>query len=95
VIPSERRCTLNAIVKCEQEFQELSERTAGIKGTESEFEGLAPSPAGNNQVETTPAQAIDVGVARAQYEQAPGGGWDRSSLPDHPECCGKLASNSK
>jgi hypothetical protein len=27
--------------------------------------------------------------------QAPGGGWDRSSLPDHPECCDKLASNSK
>jgi NodT family efflux transporter outer membrane factor (OMF) lipoprotein len=27
--------------------------------------------------------------------QALGGGWDRSSLPDHPECCGKLTSNSK
>src|SRR6202047_1108951 len=27
--------------------------------------------------------------------QALGGGWDRSSLPDHPECCGKLRSNSK
>jgi NodT family efflux transporter outer membrane factor (OMF) lipoprotein len=27
--------------------------------------------------------------------QALGGGWDRSSLPDRPECCGKLASNSK
>ena len=26
--------------------------------------------------------------------QALGGGWDRSSLPEHPECCGKLASNS-
>ena len=24
--------------------------------------------------------------------QALGGGWDRSSLPDRPECCGKLAS---
>jgi outer membrane protein TolC len=26
--------------------------------------------------------------------QALGGGWDRSSLPDRPECCGKLASGS-
>jgi NodT family efflux transporter outer membrane factor (OMF) lipoprotein len=27
--------------------------------------------------------------------QALGGGWDRSSLPARPECCGKLTSNSK
>jgi len=27
--------------------------------------------------------------------QALGGGWDRSSLPERPECCGKLASNAK
>ena len=27
--------------------------------------------------------------------QALGGGWDRSSLPEHPECCGKLANNAK
>jgi NodT family efflux transporter outer membrane factor (OMF) lipoprotein len=27
--------------------------------------------------------------------QALGGGWDRSSLPQRPECCGTLASNSK
>jgi NodT family efflux transporter outer membrane factor (OMF) lipoprotein len=27
--------------------------------------------------------------------QALGGGWDRSSLPDHPECCGKLTSTSR
>ena len=26
--------------------------------------------------------------------QALGGGWDRSRLPDRPECCGKLASSS-
>jgi NodT family efflux transporter outer membrane factor (OMF) lipoprotein len=26
--------------------------------------------------------------------QALGGGWDRSSLPERPECCGKLASRS-
>jgi NodT family efflux transporter outer membrane factor (OMF) lipoprotein len=26
--------------------------------------------------------------------QALGGGWDRSSLPERPECCGKLASSS-
>ncbi len=26
--------------------------------------------------------------------QALGGGWDRSSLPERPECCGKLASNN-
>jgi NodT family efflux transporter outer membrane factor (OMF) lipoprotein len=25
--------------------------------------------------------------------QALGGGWDRSSLPERPECCGKLVSN--
>jgi hypothetical protein len=35
-------------MECEQEFQELWERTVGIKGTESEFEGLALSPAGKN-----------------------------------------------
>jgi NodT family efflux transporter outer membrane factor (OMF) lipoprotein len=27
--------------------------------------------------------------------EALGGGWDRSSLPDRPECCGKLAMNTK
>lgn len=27
--------------------------------------------------------------------EALGGGWDRSSLPQPPECCGKLAMNSK
>jgi NodT family efflux transporter outer membrane factor (OMF) lipoprotein len=27
--------------------------------------------------------------------QALGGGWDRSALPDRPECCGKLTSSSK
>jgi NodT family efflux transporter outer membrane factor (OMF) lipoprotein len=27
--------------------------------------------------------------------QALGGGWDRSTLPDRPECCGKLASVNK
>ena len=27
--------------------------------------------------------------------QALGGGWDRSALPEHPECCGKLTSNLK
>jgi len=26
--------------------------------------------------------------------QALGGGWDRSSLPERPECCGKMASSS-
>jgi NodT family efflux transporter outer membrane factor (OMF) lipoprotein len=26
--------------------------------------------------------------------QALGGGWDRSNLPERPECCGKLASNT-
>jgi NodT family efflux transporter outer membrane factor (OMF) lipoprotein len=26
--------------------------------------------------------------------QALGGGWDRSSLPDRPECCGKLVSSN-
>ena len=27
--------------------------------------------------------------------QALGGGWDRSALPEHPECCGKLTSGLK
>jgi len=27
--------------------------------------------------------------------QALGGGWDSSALPEHPECCGKLASATK
>jgi NodT family efflux transporter outer membrane factor (OMF) lipoprotein len=27
--------------------------------------------------------------------QALGGGWDRSSLPAHPECCGRLTKSSK
>jgi NodT family efflux transporter outer membrane factor (OMF) lipoprotein len=31
-------------------------------------------------------------VAAVQLIQALGGGWDSSSLPRHPECCGKLAS---
>jgi len=31
-------------------------------------------------------------VATVQLVQALGGGWDASSLPQRPECCGKLAS---
>jgi NodT family efflux transporter outer membrane factor (OMF) lipoprotein len=31
-------------------------------------------------------------VAAVQLVQALGGGWDSSSLPHHPECCGKLVS---
>jgi multidrug efflux pump subunit AcrB len=27
--------------------------------------------------------------------QALGGGWDRSALPEHPECCGRLIATSK
>jgi len=30
-------------------------------------------------------------VAAVQLVQALGGGWDSSNLPQHPECCGKLA----
>lgn len=26
--------------------------------------------------------------------EAIGGGWDRSSLPERPECCGKLVANA-
>ena len=26
--------------------------------------------------------------------EALGGGWERSSLPDRPECCGKLVSEN-
>jgi len=33
-------------------------------------------------------------VAAVQLIQALGGGWDSSSLPQHPECCGKLASTT-
>jgi NodT family efflux transporter outer membrane factor (OMF) lipoprotein len=33
-------------------------------------------------------------VAAVQLVQALGGGWDSSSLPQHPECCGKLASTT-
>jgi len=31
-------------------------------------------------------------VAAVQLVRALGGGWDSSSLPQHPECCGKLVS---
>jgi NodT family efflux transporter outer membrane factor (OMF) lipoprotein len=31
-------------------------------------------------------------VAAVQLIQALGGGWDSSSLPQHPDCCGKLVS---
>jgi len=33
-------------------------------------------------------------VAAVQLVQALGGGWDSSSLPQHPECCGKLVSTT-
>lgn len=33
-------------------------------------------------------------VAAVQLVQALGGGWDRSSLPQRPECCGKLVNNT-
>jgi NodT family efflux transporter outer membrane factor (OMF) lipoprotein len=34
-------------------------------------------------------------VAAVTLVQALGGGWDRSSLPERPECCGKLTSTSR
>jgi len=34
-------------------------------------------------------------VAAVTLVQAIGGGWNSSELPKHPECCGKLTSNSK
>src|SRR6202521_5710831 len=34
-------------------------------------------------------------VAAVTLAQALGGGWNSSELPQRPECCGKLASNSK
>ena len=33
-------------------------------------------------------------ASAVQLIEALGGGWDRSNLPDRPECCGKLAMNS-
>ena len=33
-------------------------------------------------------------ASAVQLIQALGGGWDRSSLPQRPECCGKLAQAS-
>jgi outer membrane protein TolC len=34
-------------------------------------------------------------VAAVTLVQALGGGWDRSALPERPECCGKLTSAAK
>jgi NodT family efflux transporter outer membrane factor (OMF) lipoprotein len=34
-------------------------------------------------------------VSAVTLVQALGGGWDRSALPERPECCGKLTSSSK
>src|SRR5205807_2086326 len=34
-------------------------------------------------------------VAAVQLVQALGGGWDRSSLPQRPECCGKLVGQKQ
>ena len=34
-------------------------------------------------------------VAAVTLVQALGGGWDRSALPERPECCGKLVSTSR
>jgi len=33
-------------------------------------------------------------AAAVQLIQALGGGWDSSNLPQHPECCGKLAATT-
>ena len=33
-------------------------------------------------------------IAAVQLVQALGGGWDRSSLPQRPECCGKLINST-
>lgn len=34
-------------------------------------------------------------VSAVTLVQALGGGWDQSTLPERPECCGKLTNNSK
>ena len=34
-------------------------------------------------------------VAAVQLVQALGGGWDSSSIPQHPECCGKLVGQKQ
>jgi len=48
---------------------------------------------------TTKYPAVNILGRRMVYAvtlgQALGGGWDRSSLPEHAECCGKLTSTSK
>jgi outer membrane protein TolC len=33
-------------------------------------------------------------VAAVQLIQALGGGWDSTSLPEQPECCGRLAMSA-
>ena len=45
--------------------------------------------------EVTAVNILGRRMASAVYLiQALGGGWDRAELPQRPECCGKLASNS-
>jgi len=34
-------------------------------------------------------------VGAVTLVQALGGGWNRSALPERPECCGKLTTSSK
>jgi NodT family efflux transporter outer membrane factor (OMF) lipoprotein len=83
----------NAAVQASQASLELSNiRYAG--GVTSYLEvTVAQSAALSNEV--TAVNLLGRRMANTVLLiQALGGGWDRSELPQRPECCGKLASNT-
>jgi NodT family efflux transporter outer membrane factor (OMF) lipoprotein len=83
--------TQNEAVLAAQKSLELS--TQRYKGGVTSYleVTIAQSAALSNE-----ATAVDIlgrrMVAAVQLIQALGGGWDSSSLPQHPECCGTLVS---
>jgi NodT family efflux transporter outer membrane factor (OMF) lipoprotein len=90
ILENEAR-TQNEAVLAAQKYLELSEqRYKG--GVTSYLEvTIAQSAALSDEVTSVNILGRRM-VAAVQLIQALGGGWDSSSLPQHPECCGKLAT---
>jgi hypothetical protein len=90
--------TIGPVYRDEREhrFEQVIGNSVALEAVLEQVERVAPT--GSTVLilsdEVTAVNILGRRMASAvQLIQALGGGWDRSALPDRPECCGKLSSN--
>jgi len=90
ILEQEAQTQNEAVVAAQKSLELSNTRYSG--GVTSYLEVIiAQTAALNNEVTAVNILGRRM-VAAVQLIQAVGGGWDSSSLPQHPECCGKLVS---